>query len=84
MSVSLTQFDALVFTGGIGENASLIRKMIIDHLSILGLKIDKQKNSEKKVKDVTIMSIHTLDSRPILVIPTDEEAMIVSDTLQLI
>tara|TARA_R110002072_G_scaffold172728_1_gene326975 strand:+ start:58497 stop:59720 length:1224 start_codon:yes stop_codon:yes gene_type:complete len=84
MSASLKHLDALIFTGGIGENATHIRHMIVDHLSILGLKIDTQKNNQTKIDDAMIMSIHSPDSGPILVIPTDEEAMIVSDTLQLI
>ena len=84
MSASLKHLDALIFTGGIGENATRIRRMIVEHLSILGLKIDSQKNSENKLDDDIIVSIHASGSHPILVIPTDEEAMIVSDTLQLI
>lgn len=84
MAVSLKQLDALVFTGGIGENAVLVRKMIVDHLSILGLEIDTLKNETNKIDDAIAMTINTSKSRPILIIPTDEEAMIVSDTLQLI
>lgn len=84
MTASLKHLDALVFTGGIGENSSFVRELIISHLGLLGLSINKQKNNAKKVDNAIAMTIHETNSRPILVIPTDEEAMIVSDTLQLI
>ncbi len=84
MSVSLSTIDGVIFTGGIGENAPIIREMIINHLSIIGLKLDNSQNNCKKSDSSITLSIHTQDSHPILVIPTDEEAMIVSDTLNLI
>ena len=39
MSVSLSHLDSLIFTGGIGENATLVREKIVNHLSILGFEI---------------------------------------------
>tara|TARA_R110001592_G_scaffold138511_4_gene357650 strand:+ start:32329 stop:33561 length:1233 start_codon:yes stop_codon:yes gene_type:complete len=84
MSVSLENLDALVFTGGIGENSTLVRAMIIKHLSILGFSINEQANNSLNLKDSVAISIHSENSRPILIIPTDEEAMIVNDTLNLI
>lgn len=84
MAVSLTKLDALIFTGGIGENASLVREKIIDHLVILGFKIDSVLNTAKASNESIAIPIHSKESRPILIIPTDEEAMIVCDTLSLI
>jgi acetate kinase len=84
MSISLHSLDALIFTGGIGENAKLVREKIINHLTILGFYIDASLNSNSDNKQSIAIPIHTQDSRPILIIPTDEEAMIVNDTLDLI
>ncbi len=44
----LGQVDAIVFTGGIGENAPLIREMVCDGLSLFGIEIDREKNKNTK------------------------------------
>jgi len=62
--------DAIVFTGGIGEHSALIRSMICEHLEFMGFKLDIEKNQEH----ATILS--NADSKPILMIPADEEAEI--------
>lgn len=62
--------DAIVFTGGIGEHSALIRSMICEHLEFMGFKLDIEKNQEH----ATILS--NTDSKPILMIPADEEAEI--------
>lgn len=62
--------DALVFTGGIGEHAPVIRAEICDALGFLGFFLDETANCAERI------AIHQTDSRPILVIPADEEAMI--------
>lgn len=80
MMVSLKSLDALVFTGGIGENSALVRQKTIEHLAILGFSIDNERNHS----NCHNKAIHTTNSRPIIVIPTDEEVMIVQDTLALI
>ena len=80
MMVSLKKLDALIFTGGIGENSALVRAKTIEHLLILGFSIDENLNSSH----CHGKAIHSTDSRPIMVIPTDEEVMIVQDTLELI
>lgn len=84
MSASLNKLDALIFTGGIGENATLVREKIVNHLSVLGFEIDTVLNTHSTINESIAVPIHTQNSRPILIIPTDEEAMIVSDTLDLI
>ena len=84
MMASLSQLDALIFTGGIGENASLVREKIIGHLALLGFQLNKPHNQHKNGKEALAYPIHQQPSHTILIIPTDEEAMIVSDTLQLI
>jgi len=73
--------DALVFTGGIGENQVNIRKKVCEHLKFMGLEFDENKNMLKG-EAVKV----SLDSSKInaFVIPTDEEMMIAIDTLNLI
>jgi acetate kinase len=76
---SLGGLDGLVFTGGIGEHAPEIREMVCAKLSWLGVELDRQANAGS---DATISK---QGSRPaVLVIPTDEEAMIARHTLDTI
>ncbi len=74
--------DTLVFTAGIGENRPLIRSMICEGLGHLGMKLDHGKNDSA----VGIESdISSADSEVrILVIPTNEEKMIMIDTLEIV
>ena len=73
--------DAIVFTGGIGENQINVRKKICKHLEFLGAHIEDKLNETKGVET----RISTADSKiDIFVIPTDEELMIAKDTLRLI
>lgn len=70
--------DILVFTGGIGENSDIVRRLVCDGLTYLGLKIDEEKNSQAQGTEVVIS---TADSKmKVVVIPTDEELTIASDT----
>lgn len=73
--------DALIFTGGIGENAITIRRKICAEMDFLGIKIDEQKN-EVRGKEV---DLSTSDSRvKVMIIPTNEELMIARDTVRLL
>ncbi|MBO4804436.1 MAG: acetate kinase [Paludibacteraceae bacterium] len=74
--------DIIVFTGGIGENVDVVRESICDNMECFGVKIDKAVNAtvhgEEKV-------ISTKDSKAtVIVVPTDEEYMIASDTLAIV
>ncbi len=73
--------DAIVFTAGIGENAQPTRENIIDRLSVLGAKIDPERNDCRGIERL----ISTDDSKiKVYVIPTNEEVMIARDTLALL
>lgn len=73
--------DAIVFTGGIGENQINVRKKVCEHLKFMGLEIDDNKNNIKG----EVSKISTDFSKvKAYVIPTDEEMMIAIDTLNLI
>jgi acetate kinase len=72
--------DAVVFTAGIGENSSSIRKRILSGLEGFGIKIDEEKN---KIRGQEI-DIATPDSKiRVLVIPTNEELTIGRDTKEI-
>jgi acetate kinase len=78
----LGHVDALVFTGGIGENAALIRQRSCENLSGLGIMLDEQKNSSCVG---TFMPVHSRESKVgILVIPTNEELEIARQTQECI
>lgn len=78
---SLSRLDALVFTGGIGENSALIRELTIERLAVLGLKLDKQKNNDMVGGRCGVISAEGFPT--IAVIPTNEEKMIAMDTAQI-
>jgi acetate kinase len=72
--------DAIVFTGGIGENQPEIRTQICEGLEWAGLRLDHNKNSQKAGFEG---QISTDDSRlHAFVIPTDEELLIARDTVR--
>jgi acetate kinase len=80
--VNLERLDALVFTGGIGENSPVVRGLVLRHLGFLGLAEDPGANAGHG------RSTGGRISRPgpvqALVVPTDEELMIARDTARLI
>jgi acetate kinase len=79
---SLDRLDALVFTGGIGENSAVVRGLVLARLGFLGLAEDPAANAAHG------RGTGGRISRPgpvqALVVPTDEELMIARDTARLI
>jgi acetate kinase len=74
--------DAVVFTGGIGENSADVRARICEGLEWAGLKIDATKNQEMVGREGVIS---TEDSKLLAyAIPTDEELLIARDTVRVI
>ena len=73
--------DAIIFTGGIGENQINIREKICEHLIFMGLDFDEKAN---KVKGETVKISTDKSKIQVYVIPTDEEMMIAKDTVELI
>jgi acetate kinase len=76
---AMGQVDALVFTGGIGENAADIRSQCCGGLSQLGIDIDDKKNRQKTGKILEIQS--QKGAVRLLVIPTNEELEIAEQTV---
>ncbi len=80
--VPLGRLDALVFTGGIGENATSVRARVIGHLGFLGLELDEQANATHGRERAGRI---TASLRPqALVVNTNEELMIASDTAAIV
>ena len=81
-AASLHRLDGIIFTGGIGENSVLIRRLVIEHLAVLGVNIDNEMNSLPNSHGERIIS--NKDARVICaVIPTNEEKMIARDAIAL-
>ncbi len=77
--LDLGRLDDLVFTAGIGEHSSDIRRMVCERLAPIGVKLDHDKNEAVPADGV----ISAPDSRvKVLVIPTDEEKGIARRTCQ--
>lgn len=79
------KIDAIVFTAGIGENASYYRLKVIEKLRLLGIRVSKEENNKiAGFKDIKQGIISTSDSTiPVYVIPTNEEIMIARETYDL-
>ena len=81
-AASLRRLDGIIFTGGIGENSSLIRRLVMEHLAVLGLEIDTEMNNRSNSCGERIVSSE--NARVICaVIPTNEEKMIALDAIHL-
>jgi acetate kinase len=80
--VSLGRLDALVFTGGVGENSAVIRGLVLARLGFLGLAEDAGANAQHGLATRGRIS----PDGPVLalVVPTDEELMIARDTARLV
>ncbi len=74
--------DAVVFTGGIGENSAPVREGACDHMEYLGIKLDPQKNLDLNRSEG---EISTPDSKvKVWIVPTNEELLIARDTKEII
>ena len=75
--------DAIVFTGGVGENDALLREKVLENMEFAGIKLDTEKN--KSIPRGTTEQINAQDSKvAIYRIPTDEELVIARDAVALI
>lgn len=74
--------DCIVFTGGIGENSTVVRQMSCKGMERLGIVLDTQKNHQRHNEIFEIQA--TESTVKILVVPTDEELEIATQTLQVI
>ena len=79
---SLNGLDVLVFTGGIGENMSMLREQVCREMEAIGIKLNLEENS-KRIDGIQVLSAE--DSKVIVLkIPTNEELMIALETESLL
>lgn len=82
IAMALPRIDALVFTGGIGENSMLVRKTVMENLALLGYQIDEDRNNKSGKESGHIIS---KDGTPTaMVVATNEELLIALDTEALV
>ena len=72
-TAALGGLDAVVFTGGVGENSRLVRRLVTQGLAHLGIAIDLKKN-EANERDISAGPVK------VLIVPTNEELAIAKDT----
>ena len=81
-AAAMNGLDAVLFTGGIGENASEVREAVCADMDFFGIKIDNELNATIHGK---LTKLSTPDSKvEVWVVPTNEELLIARDTLALI
>lgn len=80
-AIELGRVDAIVFTGGIGENDIPFRASVVERLTALGIKLDAEANKARGQEVV----ISTPDSPiKVMVVPTNEELVIARDTRDIV
>lgn len=79
---ALNGADVLVFTGGVGENQTGTREKVCNSFTYMGIKIDEALNASSRGKEVLLSKPNS--TVKVVVIPTDEEFMIASDTMEII
>ena len=73
--------DAVVFTAGIGENTSIVRRKVLEHFGYMGITLDLEANKVRGEEKI----ISTPDSQvTVAVIPTNEELAIARETVALL
>ena len=82
MAVAAGGLDALVFTGGIGENSDIIREKVLNYCAFLGFSVDKEANTAARFGKAGVITAAGSKVKAV-VIPTNEELMIAQDTARL-
>ncbi|WP_291101068.1 MULTISPECIES: acetate/propionate family kinase [unclassified Flavobacterium] len=81
-TAALNGLDAIIFTAGIGENSSYIRKLVCTDMEYFGIELDEAKNDmrSKEIREINAPQSKT----KILVIPTNEEIEIANQVYELL
>jgi acetate kinase len=81
-AAALNGLDAIIFTAGIGENSSYIRKLVCTDMEFFGIELDEAKNEirSKEIREINLPESKT----KILVIPTNEEIEIANQVYDLL
>ncbi|MGV8812560.1 MAG: acetate/propionate family kinase [Gelidibacter sp.] len=81
-AAAMNGLDAIIFTAGIGENSSVIRKMVCEDMDFFGIILDEAKN---ELRSEGLREINTASSKvKVLVIPTNEELEIAKQAFELL
>jgi acetate kinase len=81
-TVALNGLDAIIFTAGIGENSSYMRKLVCTDMDYFGIELDDEKN---QIRSKAIREISKSNSKTkVLVVPTDEEYEIANQVYHLL
>ena len=81
-AAAMNGLDAILFTGGIGENSWEVRERVCQDMEFFGIEIDKERNRQSRGQ---LIRLSTPKSRAeVWVVPTNEELLIARDTLALI
>ncbi|MBO5242616.1 MAG: acetate kinase [Muribaculaceae bacterium] len=81
-SAEMGGIDAIIFTGGVGENQTGVRKNVCAPLAFMGVKLNEELNAVTRGTETVISA--TESKVKVAVIPTDEELMIARDTNQIV
>lgn len=80
-AVSMNGIDAIIFTAGVGENQTNIRKGICEHLKWMGVELDNDSNNVRSEEK----EISSKDSKvKVWIVPTNEELVIARDTKEIV
>ena len=79
-AVAMGGIDAIIFTGGVGENQVSIRKGVCDQLKFMGVDIDDERNNVRSEEKLISKDSSKIE---VWVIPTNEELMIAKETEKL-
>lgn len=82
--IPLSNLDAVIFTGGIGENALPIRREILNNLKLLGFVEDEKGNEQARFGEAGIIAKSELLDAVAMVIPTNEEFVIAQQSVELL
>ena len=81
-AAALGGLDILVFTGGVGENQWVTRSAVCKDMEFMGIEFDVEKNDGLRGEEV-VLSLPNSRVK-VMVVPTDEEFMIASDTMEIL
>jgi acetate kinase len=83
-AAALGRVDALVFTAGVGEMSPYIRGLMTRGLSMMGIGVEEEKNGLSQTRNAETVISGAGSPTKIFVIPTDEEYVMVEDTVALL
>ena len=81
-AAALGGVDILIFTGGIGENHAITREIVCKDMEFMGIELDATKNNATIGEEAVISTDKSKVT--VVVVPTDEEFMIASDTMEIV